>query len=99
MDRPAPSGFALGVNYPWLNYAEDFGVSPAGHSGLSLAKCREIVEREFAEIRESGVSVVRWFLFGDGRSGVLSEKGIPLVPDSLLLKDTAALLTLASDSA
>ena len=95
MDRPAPSGFALGVNYPWLNYAEDFGVSPAGHSGLSLAKCREIVEREFAEIRESGVSVVRWFLFGDGRSGFLSEKGIPHGPDSLLLKDTAALLTLA----
>ena len=93
MDRPG--GFALGVNYPWLNYAEDFGVSPAGHFGLSLGKSREIVEREFAKIRESGVSVVRWFLFGDGRSGFLSEKGIPLGPDSLLLKDTAALLTLA----
>jgi len=35
------------------------------------------VERELAEIRESGVSVVRWFLFGDGRSGFLSAKGIP----------------------
>jgi hypothetical protein len=73
MDRPA--GFTLRVNYPWLNYAEDFSVSPAGHFGLSLAQSRETVEREFAEIRESGASVVRWFLFGDGRSGFLSKKG------------------------
>ena len=35
------------------------------------------MEREFAEIRESGVSVVRWFLFDEGRSGFLSAKGIP----------------------
>ena len=74
MERPG--GFALGVNYPWLNYAEDFGVT-AEHFGLSLGKSREAVEREFAEIRESGVSVVRWFLFDEGRSGFLSAQGIP----------------------
>lgn len=99
MDRPALTGFALGVNYPWLNYAEDFGVSPAGHFGLSLVQSRETVEREFAKIRESGVSVVRWFLFGDGRSGFLSEKGLPLGPDSLLLKTPPHSSPLRSDSA
>jgi len=38
MDRPG--GFTLGVNYPWLNYAEDFGVSPAGHFGFPHLKSR-----------------------------------------------------------
>ena len=28
MDRPAPTGFALAVNYPWLHYVEDFAVCP-----------------------------------------------------------------------
>ena len=95
MSPPASSVFALGVNYPWLNYAHDFGASPTGHFGLSLGESREVVERDFAEIRETGASVVRWFLFGDGRSGFLSENGIPLRADSLLLKDTAALLAIA----
>ena len=97
MDRPA--GFALGVNYPWLNYAEDFGVSPAGHFGLSLAQSRETVEREFAEIHESGASVVRWFLFGDGRSGFLSEKGKPLGLIRFCSKTPPCSSPLRSDSA
>lgn len=91
----APSPFVLGVNYPWVNYAQDFGVASAGHSGLSLPEPQEIVARDFAEIRETGASAVRWFLFGDGRAGFLTEKGIPARPDSFLFKDVSAVLELA----
>jgi hypothetical protein len=90
--------FFLGVNYPWANYAEDFGVSPAGHRGLSLPENLSRVEEEFARIRDCGASVVRWFLFGDGRGGFLVEKGIPLRPDEFLFADVRAVLELAKRS-
>ena len=87
--------FLLGVNYPWANYAEDFGVSPHGHRGLSLPQNLSRVAEEFARIRDCGVSVVRWFLFADGRGGFVSEKGIPLRPDEFLFADVRAALDLA----
>lgn len=88
--------FSLGVNYPWANYAEDFGVGPSGHRGLSLPENHSRVAGEFARIRDSGVSVVRWFLFADGRGGFLSEKGIPSRPDEFLFADVRAALELAN---
>src|ERR1700721_2914446 len=88
--------FSLGVNYPWANYAEDFGVGPSGHRGLSLPENHSRVAREFARIRDCGVGVVRWFLFADGRGGFLSEKGIPSRPDEFLLADVRAALELAN---
>ena len=63
----------LGVNYPWANYAEDFGAGPSGHRGLSLPENLSKVTEEFARIRDCGVSVVRWFMFGDGRGGFFNE--------------------------
>jgi hypothetical protein len=90
--------FFLGVNYPWANYAEDFGVGPSGHRGISLPENLSRVAEEFARIRECGATVVRWFLFGDGRGGFVSERGIPLRPDEFLLADVRAGLELAKRS-
>ena len=90
--------FFLGVNYPWANYAEDFGVSPSGHRGLSVPENLSRTQQEFALIRDCGASVVRWFLFGDGRSGFQAEKGIPLRPDEFLFADVRAALELAKRS-
>jgi len=87
--------FFLGVNYPWANYAEDFGVGPSGHRGLSLPDNLRKVAEEFARICDCGASVVRWFLFADGRGGFLTEKGIPLRPDDFLFADVRAALDLA----
>jgi hypothetical protein len=87
--------FSLGVNYPWANYAEDFGVGPSGHRGLSLPENLARVGEEFARIRDCGASVVRWFLFADGRGGFLTEKGIPIRPDEFLFADVGAALELA----
>jgi hypothetical protein len=90
--------FFLGVNYPWANYAEDFGVSPSGHRGLSRPENNSRVAEEFARIRDCGARVVRWFLFADGRGGFVSEKGIPVRPDEFLLADVRTALELAKRS-
>jgi len=89
--------FFLGVNYPWANYAEDFGAGPSGHRGLSLPENVARVGEEFARIRDCGAAVVRWFLFADGRGGFVSEKGIPLRPDGFLFADVRAALELARE--
>jgi hypothetical protein len=98
MRRDSSSPFLLGVNYPWLNYGEDFGLCGTHHHGVSLPANRKQLARDFAAMRDCGISVVRWFLFADGRAGFLSEKGIPRRPDALLLKDVAAALQLAGDA-
>jgi hypothetical protein len=90
--------FYLGVNYPWNRYAQDFGLTAAGRHGTSLPENRTLLASEFARIRDCGATVVRWFLFGDGRGGFLSEKGIPRHPDELLYFDIEAALEVAQQS-
>jgi len=89
------SSFFLAVNYPWLDYGCDFGRSPWGYSGLASLHTRDVVAADFARIRSSGVSLVRWFLLCDGRSGIRYESGIPAGPDEFLFTDVAAALDLA----
>jgi len=98
MPQDAAIPFLLGVNYPWLNYAQDFGEGPWGHRGISVPEKLLQVARDFAAIRESGATTVRWFLFGDGRAGFLTEQGIAAKPDEFLFKDVGAVLRLAENS-
>src|SRR5215475_3361328 len=88
--------FFLAVNYPWLRYGCDFGRSPWGYSGMGGEEARRVVGADFAAIKGSGASVVRWFLLCDGRSGVRYERGIPAAPDDLLLSDVDAALRVAA---
>ena len=92
------SSFFLAVNYPWLDYGCDFGRSPWGYSGVALPQSRDTVAADFARIHSAGVSVVRWFLLCDGRSGIRYENGIPAASDEFLFQDVAAALDLASQS-
>lgn len=87
--------FFLGVNYPWVRYAEDFGRTAEGHRGVSNADVSQQVAENFARIRDCGATVVRWFVFGDGRGGFLAERGTPTGTDDCLLKDLDAALRLA----
>jgi hypothetical protein len=90
--------FFLAVNYPWLSYGCDFGRSPWGYSGVSGDTVRQAVRQDFARIRGSGASVVRWFLLGDGRSGVRYDRGIPAGPDDRFLSDVGRALEIAEES-
>jgi hypothetical protein len=86
------TSFFLGVNYPWRKYGQDFGRAGSEHDGVSLSHARESITKDFAQIRDAGATVVRWFLFGDGRGGFVAEKGIARKPDEFLFADIAAAL-------
>jgi hypothetical protein len=90
------STFSLAINYPWLAYGEDFGCVRGSHRGVSAPPNQELLLREFSRIRETGATVVRWFLFGDGRGGFVSEDGIPREPEQFLFADVRAALDLAT---
>jgi hypothetical protein len=92
------SAFTLGVNYPWHLYGEDFGCVRGVHRGISLPDNRDQLLRDFQRIRETGATLVRWFLFADGRGGFVCENGIPRRPDEFLFQDVASTLQLAQQT-
>src|SRR3954470_10816799 len=88
------SDFVFGANLPWFNYGFDFGAnawSPAG--GIGRSDAREEVSREIAILADTGVQALRWFLFCDGRAGVLfDERGGATGIDDYVLRDMDAAL-------
>jgi hypothetical protein len=88
--------YLLGVNYPWLHYGHDFGVTAWGHDGVSFSKSKGIVEADFAYLQSQGVHVVRWFLFGDGRgSPEFGADGAAVGFDEYFYPDLDATLDIA----
>ncbi|MGH9255929.1 MAG: hypothetical protein ACRD3C_15330 [Vicinamibacterales bacterium] len=93
-----------GCNYPWsfdgstTFYGLDFGASVWGsHRGVSTR--RSAVARDFGEMAALGFTVARWFLFCDGRAGIVyDDVGMPLGPDPLLFADLDAAIELARDA-
>ncbi|MBK7826854.1 cellulase family glycosylhydrolase [Nannocystis sp.] len=88
--------FLLGANYPWKSYGGDFGSNAWGVYGVHT-KADEIAG-QFQQMADSGLNVVRWFVFTDGRAGVIFDNsGTPsgLHADVLIDFDTA--VGIASD--
>lgn len=91
----------LGANYPWTlvngvhNYGRDFGAAPNGvHTGVSTR--RDIVDADFAAMRDLGLTVVRWFAFCDGRAGIaFDERRMPRGLAPGVFEDFDAALELA----
>jgi hypothetical protein len=70
-----PDSFAVGANLPWLDYGHDFGRNawqPEG--GLARPERRERMRRELGALAESGATLVRWWLLGDGRAGLREDR-------------------------
>lgn len=54
------------------------------------------IERDFAEMASLGFVVARWFVFGDGRSGIVHhDRGVPCGLDELFFVDLDASLEIA----
>lgn len=88
--------FTPGANYPWHWYGVDFGISPWGHFGVSTPQAKKEVEDDFAELNAHGVKVIRWFLFGDGRSGIkFNRQGFVTGIDELVIPDIEAAIEIA----
>ena len=93
-----------GCNYPWstdgsvVYYGLDFGANVWGsHLGISTRKAA--VARDFAEMAALGFTVVRWFVFADGRSGIVHDDGgVPAGIDPHFFADLDTGLELARDA-
>ena len=81
--------FLFGVNLPWLSYGNDFGCSkwhPGGGVASDAGKTR--LEHIFSGLVAREISCVRWFLFADGRAGILTDTaGYPLGLDDHVFSD------------
>jgi hypothetical protein len=93
-----------GCNYPWstdgstIFYGLDFGANVWG-SHLGVSTRRSAVARDFREMASLGFTVARWFLFCDGRAGIVyDDAGIPLGPDPYLFTDLDAGIEIARDA-
>lgn len=93
--------FLHGCNYPWsadgrtVYYGLDFGANVWG-SHVGVATRRAAVAREFDAMASLGFTVARWFVFGDGRAGILyDDAGLPIGPDDHLFDDMDAALEIA----
>lgn len=86
-----------GVNLPWLRYGGDFGANawrPEG--GLAAPDARVEAGELLAAVAEAGFTLVRWFVFADGRAGIrFASDGTPLGLDGWCLDDVSMALDLA----
>ena len=93
-----------GCNYPWstdgqtIFYGLDFGANVWGsHIGVSTR--RADVSRDFGEMAALGFTVARWFVFCDGRAGILyTDAGLPAGIDPHVFLDMDAALEIARDA-
>lgn len=92
-----------GCNYPWstdgstVYYGMDFGANVWG-SHLGVSTRRHDITRDFVDMASLGFTVVRWFVFADGRSGIEYDgRGLPAGPDAHLFTDVDAALEIARD--
>jgi len=96
--------FHHGCNYPWstdgsiIYYGLDFGANVWG-SHLGVSTRRDAVARDFLEMAALGFTVVRWFVFGDGRAGIVfDERGFPAGTDPHFFVDLDTGLEVARDA-
>jgi hypothetical protein len=109
---PSGDGFLLGVNYPWnpmLNYGWSFGGYPNSADsqgrpvfsrGISDPIMLKAFSNDVAELRECDISVLRIWMFFDGRGGIVFnvKNGQPEEPADIgphTLDDIRAVLEVA----
>jgi hypothetical protein len=83
-----PDRFIVGANYPWIEYAGDFGGNAWGHRGISEPSKQAQIDQDFAWFQQHNIRVVRWFMFCDARAGIVfSQDGTVQGLDPYVFKD------------
>lgn len=88
-----------GINLPWINYGWDIGRNPwerNKHGGFSTNK--ELLLKKFIFFKNSGIEVVRVFLFCDLRSGVIFDKSGDCLFDEYVYNDFNTLIEMAKNT-
>ena len=95
--------FWHGCNYPWstdgstIYYGLDFGANIWG-SHLGVSTRRPAIEHDFTSMAALGFRVARWFLFADGRAGIVYDGGgMPVGLDPHFFTDLDAACEVARD--
>jgi len=93
--------FTHGCNYPWstdghtVYYGLDFGANVWG-SHLGVSTRRAAIERDFDDMAGLGMTAVRWFVFCDGRAGIVyDDRDLPAGLDPHFFADLDAALEIA----
>jgi hypothetical protein len=55
-----------GVNYPWFSYGWDFGSAPPGWRAGNDPDWVPHIRQHLQHLATLGISVIRWFILGDG---------------------------------
>jgi hypothetical protein len=79
--------FLLGVNYPWVTYAGDFG------SGKITAG--SVYEQNIKVMRTYGARVVRWWVFTNGMMQPTFSNGVPTGVNASFYNDMDTAISLA----
>ncbi|MEO5951913.1 MAG: glycoside hydrolase family 2 TIM barrel-domain containing protein [Chloroflexia bacterium] len=88
--------YLLGVNYPYYHYGNDFGGNTWGSYGVHDPATYAAVDADFAKLSSLGVRTVRWFVFADGRAGIVFDAaGMPTGLDEFVMQDFDAALEIA----
>ena len=94
--------FVHGCKYPsstdgsTIFYGLDFGANVWG-SHLGVSTRRAAVARDFADLADLGFVVVRWFVFADGRAGIVyDDAGLPAGLDPHVFTDLDTALDIAA---
>src|SRR5689334_15990958 len=102
--RALQAKFVYGVNYPWSTdgqtvfYGLDFGINVWG-SHLGVTTRREAIARDFSDMAALGFVVARWFVFCDGRAGIVfDDRSLPAGLDERFFDDVDAALEIARDA-
>ncbi|MGE0813869.1 MAG: hypothetical protein AB7O28_03355 [Vicinamibacterales bacterium] len=83
------------MNYPWHRYGGDFGPTVWGPAD-GVRQHAAVIADDLAAIASAGLAAVRWFVFTDGRGGlILDRRGWPAGLHEETLEDLDALLALA----
>lgn len=86
--------FLLGANYPWRNYGGDFGGNGWGVYGVHTDYGG--YDGDFAAMTDAHLEVIRWFVFTDGRAGIVFDNsGTPVSLGEYVLDDFDAALGIA----
>lgn len=92
--------FIVGVNYPWIHYGWDVGRNPSGERtscGFSTHAVR--LRKDFRRLHDAGVDLVRVFVFGDLRTGVVfNEEGYAQGLDECVRRDLRELFAAATEA-
>ncbi len=99
--RPVPIGRFLenvGVNYPWPKgvYAP-VGRRSVGSLHGGFSSCAAQLRQDFEFLVRHHVRLVRIWLFGDARTGIIEQSDRRLALDPLVMPDLRALLSIAEE--